>query len=115
MQRGPVLQQPELAVAGLRNLRDAEEAADGDGIRLLDDAVVHEEDGGDPRRAISSCKSFRYLLTDPRRSDIVHSDPWLAGDRMQFDQLKRRDFITLLGLVGPMVILTGDRAFLASL
>jgi hypothetical protein len=23
--------------------------------------------------------------------------PWLAGNRMQFDQLKRRDFITLLG------------------
>jgi hypothetical protein len=23
--------------------------------------------------------------------------PWLAGDRMQFDQLKRRGFITLLG------------------
>src|SRR5262249_61186514 len=23
--------------------------------------------------------------------------PWLAGDRMQFDQLKRRQFITLLG------------------
>src|SRR5215472_1928743 len=23
--------------------------------------------------------------------------PWLAGDRMQFDQLKRREFITLLG------------------
>jgi len=23
--------------------------------------------------------------------------PWLAGDRMQFDQLKRRDLMTLLG------------------
>jgi hypothetical protein len=23
--------------------------------------------------------------------------PWLTGDRMQFDQLNRRDFITLLG------------------
>src|SRR5262249_23707785 len=23
--------------------------------------------------------------------------PWLAGDRMQFDQLKRREFITLVG------------------
>ena len=22
--------------------------------------------------------------------------PWLAGDRMQFDQLRRREFITLL-------------------
>jgi putative tryptophan/tyrosine transport system substrate-binding protein len=35
-------------------------------------------------------------LTAPRQFDILH--PALAGgDRMQFDQLKRRDFITLLG------------------
>src|SRR4249919_1005854 len=26
--------------------------------------------------------------------------PWLAGDRMHFDQLRRRDFITLLGVLG---------------
>ena len=24
-------------------------------------------------------KSFRYLLTDPRRFDILQSGPWLAG------------------------------------
>jgi hypothetical protein len=41
-------------------------------------------------------KSFRYLLTDPSQSDILQAG--LAdGDRMQFDQLKRREFITLLG------------------
>src|SRR5512132_2823735 len=35
-------------------------------------------------------------LTDPRQFDILH--PALAGgDRMQFDRLKRREFITLLG------------------
>jgi hypothetical protein len=33
-------------------------------------------------------------LTDPYQSDILNR---LAGHRMQFDQLKRRDFITLLG------------------
>src|SRR5215813_8265177 len=41
-------------------------------------------------------KSFRYHLTDPRPFDIMQSGPgW--GDRMQFDQLKRREFFTLLG------------------
>src|SRR5262245_28531156 len=41
-------------------------------------------------------KSFRYHLTDPRQFDIL--PPALAGgDRMQTNQLKRRDFITLLG------------------
>ena len=41
-------------------------------------------------------KSFRYHLTDPRQFDIMQSGPgW--GDRMQFDQLKRREFVTLLG------------------
>jgi len=40
-------------------------------------------------------KSFRYHLTDPRQFDIMQSGPgW--GDRMQFDQIKRRAFITLL-------------------
>src|SRR5262245_50604860 len=35
-------------------------------------------------------------LTDPPRSAILRSVPWL-GDRMNFRQLKRREFITLLG------------------
>src|SRR6516225_6674447 len=40
-------------------------------------------------------------LTAPRQFDILH--PALAGgDRMQFDQLKRRDFITLLGGAGAV-------------
>jgi hypothetical protein len=29
--------------------------------------------------------------------DILQIPSWPAGDRMQFDQLRRRDFITLLG------------------
>src|SRR2546428_9758266 len=37
-----------------------------------------------------------YPLTDPCQFDILQL-AWLAGDRMQLDQLKRRDFITLLG------------------
>src|SRR5215831_10144721 len=49
---------------------------------------------GRPRRGL---KSLRYLLTDPRQFDILHSGPYLGGDRMQFDQLNRRTFITLLG------------------
>src|SRR5262245_17672504 len=41
-------------------------------------------------------KSFRYHLTDPRQFDIMQSG-LAGGDRMQFDQIKRREFITLLG------------------
>src|SRR5258707_10044831 len=41
-------------------------------------------------------KSFRFHLTDPRQFDILQSGPGFCGVRMQFDQLKRRDFITLL-------------------
>jgi hypothetical protein len=40
---------------------------------------------------------FRYLLTDPRQFDILQNLALAGGDRMQFDQLKRREFITLLG------------------
>jgi hypothetical protein len=42
-------------------------------------------------------KLLRYLLTDPRLFDILQSGPGCARDRMQLDQLKRREFITLLG------------------
>ncbi|UPK20542.1 ABC transporter substrate-binding protein [Bradyrhizobium sp. 131] len=42
-------------------------------------------------------QSFRCPLTDPRQSVILQSGPSPGGNRMQFDQLKRRDFITLLG------------------
>jgi hypothetical protein len=37
------------------------------------------------------------LLTDPREFDILKSIPGWWGNRMQFDQLKRREVITLLG------------------
>jgi hypothetical protein len=32
-------------------------------------------------------------LTDHGQFDIIAVWPWLAGDEMQFDQLKRREFI----------------------
>jgi hypothetical protein len=39
---------------------------------------------------------LHYLLTDPHQFVILQSD--LTGeDRMQFDQLKRREFMALLG------------------
>jgi hypothetical protein len=38
-----------------------------------------------------------YPLTDPRQFGYPTIRPWLAGDRMQLDQLKRREFITLIG------------------
>jgi hypothetical protein len=47
---------------------------------------------GDQRVA----RFFRHPLTDPRQFDILRSSRG-CGDRMQFDQLKRREFITLLG------------------
>jgi len=43
-------------------------------------------DGARDQGAVGG-RHARYLLTDPRRSDILHSDPWLSGDR---DQLRRR-------------------------
>ena len=55
---------------------------------------------GEDRKTFSNgqavAKLFRCPLTEPRQFDML--DPTLAGgDGMQFDQLKRRDFITLLG------------------
>jgi len=38
-----------------------------------------------------------YPLTAPRQFDILQSGPGWQGTRMQFDQLRRREFITLLG------------------
>src|SRR5207247_1125661 len=42
-------------------------------------------------------KSSHYLLTDPRQCDMLLCAVPARGDRMQFDQLNRREFITLLG------------------
>ncbi len=42
---------------------------------------------------------FRYPLTDPGQFDILVFGPALVGDQMSFDQLHRREFISLLG--GP--------------
>jgi hypothetical protein len=45
---------------------------------------------------VLATSQLHYLLTDPHQFVILQSD--LAGeDRMQFDQLRRRTFITLLG------------------
>ena len=44
----------------------------------------------------SHAKPIRYLLTDPRQFDILPSAPG-SWHLMHFDQLKRRDFITLIG------------------
>jgi len=41
-------------------------------------------------------KSVSHPLTDPCRFDILHST-LSSGDRMPFDQLKRREFISLIG------------------
>src|SRR5262249_28547863 len=49
VQRGPVLEETELAVRGLRDLGDAEETAHGHRTGLLDDAVVDQKDEGNDR------------------------------------------------------------------
>jgi hypothetical protein len=47
---------------------------------------------------VLATSQLHYLLADPRQFDILQSGPGLlAEDRMQFDQIKRRAFITLLG------------------
>jgi hypothetical protein len=40
---------------------------------------------------------YRYPLTIRRQFDILQFDALAGGERMQFDQLRRREFITLLG------------------
>jgi hypothetical protein len=50
----------------------------------------------EPRRTETGLANSRYPLTIRGQLDILKSA--LAGrDRMRFDQLKRREFITLLG------------------
>src|SRR5262249_27239453 len=48
-------------------------------------------DAGIGRVEIAHCGE---PLTDPFRSDMLPRSPWL-GDQMQFDGLRRREFITL--------------------
>jgi hypothetical protein len=47
-------------------------------------------------RALTENALGFYLLTDPPQFGILRG-PLAGGDRMQFDQLKRREFITLFG------------------
>src|SRR5262249_32906973 len=49
VQRGPVLEETELAVRGLRDLGDAEETAHGHRTGLLDDAVADAKPEGADR------------------------------------------------------------------
>jgi hypothetical protein len=44
---------------------------------------------------------WQYPLTDHRKFDFLPLATLAGGGRMQFDQLKRRDFITLLGSGAP--------------
>src|SRR4029453_1891805 len=49
VQRGPVLEETELAVRGLRDLGDAEETAHGHRTGFLADARVHQKGEGEDR------------------------------------------------------------------
>src|SRR5262249_14854105 len=40
--------------------------------------------------------TLRYPLTDPLPIRYPAKRPWLEGERMRFDHLKRREFITLV-------------------
>jgi hypothetical protein len=54
--------------------------------------------GSQPRSIPRSCSSRGINGSRrPRQFDILQFWVWLAVDQMQFDQLKRREFITLLG------------------
>ena len=44
-----------------------------------------------------AAKSSSCSLTDGRQFGVLQTDPGWRTDRMPFDQLKRREFITLLG------------------
>jgi hypothetical protein len=50
-----------------------------------------------PRPRLVGVKSFCHLLTEPHQLDILTTQPWLVGGQMQFGQIERRTFITLLG------------------
>ena len=48
-------------------------------------------------RTKSGCKIPACPLTDPRANSISCNPALAGGDQMQLDQLKRREFITLVG------------------
>ena len=52
---------------------------------------------GHARPRLIGVKSFCHLLTEPHQLDILTAQSWLVEGQMQFGQIKRRDFITLLG------------------
>ena len=52
---------------------------------------------GHARPRLIGVKSFGHLLTEPHQLDILTAQSWLVEGRMQFGQIKRREFITLLG------------------
>src|SRR5499427_9157744 len=52
--------------------------------------------GRDPKRSSTRPKSHIAARLDPRQRGMLPGSPWL-GQQMQFDRLKRRDFLTLLG------------------
>jgi ABC-type uncharacterized transport system substrate-binding protein len=62
-----------------------------------DSAFDPAADFGCAVQPASGCRKPAYPLTDLREIGYPAILPRLAGDRMQFDRPKRRDFITLLG------------------
>ncbi len=50
----------------------------------------------DPNRSCAKYKSRSAARLDSRQRGMLSRSGWL-GQRMQFDQLRRREFITLLG------------------
>jgi hypothetical protein len=52
---------------------------------------------GHARPRLIGVKSFCHLLTEPHQLDTLTAQSWLVEGQMQFDQLKRREFFTLLG------------------
>jgi len=91
VQRGPVLQQPELAIRGFRHFGDAEEAAHRHGARLLDDVVVGEKDERDHRGQGQGCTPEQHAC-DQEGAEGPVKDRLRQHDRIEHgdDQDQRR-------------------------